>query len=227
MKRLLFVDNSVGDHYDASRPFPDSCFPMPFHRVNFFAGDPVPDLAEFTHIISTGCTRSVCQPEPWMEKLEDLLREALERDRSLLGICFSHQALAKVLGGAGCVRQRPAPEMGWVEQTVIRDDPLFGKDGDRLWGLEAHFDEVTTSLPPEKATIIMRSDTCQVEAFRVNGKNAWGVQGHFEETPENGKQMLETLAAEKPELRPYMQNLDSPRDSGYWQTLFRRFCDLD
>ena len=39
--------------------------------------------------------------------------------------------------------------------------------------------------------------------------------------------MLETQAAENPELRPLIQNLDSPRDSGYWQTLFSRFCALD
>ncbi len=227
MKRLLFINNSVGDYYDACRPFPDACFPMPFDRISLFAGDEIPDLGNYTHIIGTGCTRSVCDAEPWMEKLDALLREGLERNINILGICFSHQALGKVLGGADCVRRRPAPEMGWVEQTVLRDDPLFGKAGDRLWGLMAHFDEVTEALPPEKATVILRTDSCRVAGFKVVGKNAWGVQGHYEETPEAAQKMLETQAAENPELRPLIQNLDSPRDSGYWQTLFSRFCALD
>lgn len=227
MKRLLFVNNSPKDSSDQNQLFPDSAFPMPVDRVNLLTGDEVPDLSQYTHIIGSGCVQSVCAPEPWMEKLEALFREAMERNINLLGICFSHQMLAKVVGGAACVRPRPVIEIGWVEQTVLQDDPLLGKKGDRIWGMVGHYDEVTTALPPEKTTILMNSPTCEVEAFRVNGKNAWGVQGHFEIGIEAAKKLTETLAADDPKMLSVIQNADNPRDDGFWETLRSRFCALD
>lgn len=227
MKKLLFIDNSVGDHYDASKPFQPLHFPMPVDRVDLYAGDPRPCLDEYSHIISTGCTRSICSPEPWMEKLESLLAEAVERNIDLLTICFSHQMLAKVIAGDSFVRRRAEPELGWVKQTVLCDDELLGVKGTVLWGFVSHFDEVCPELPLEKAVILLRSESCGVEAFRVNGKNAWGIQGHFEETIESGLQMLKSQTAEDGSLARYIQNGSSPKDSGIWPDLLQRFFSLN
>lgn len=226
MKRMLFIDNSIGDYYDAAKPFPASRFPMPCDYVNIFAGGELPSLDGYTHIIATGCTKSICVPEPWMEKLKALFLEAMERDCNLLTICFSHQMLAKAIAGEAYVRRREAPELGWVEQEVLCDDILFGKKGDKYWGFVSHFDEVSPELPEEKATILLRSAECEVEAFRVNGKNAWGVQGHFEETIETGMAMLESQIAEDSTLAKMVRNGDAPKDSGFWPVLLERFCGL-
>lgn len=225
-KRMLLIDNSIGDYYDAKKPFSASGFPMPCDYVNLFAGEETPPLDRYTHIIATGCTKSCCAPEPWMQRLEAVFLEALERDCPLLAICFSHQMLAKVIAGAEYLRRREEPELGWAEQEVLCDDPLFGRKGDKLWGFVTHFDEVSPALPKEKATILLRSAECAVEAFRVNGKNAWGVQGHFEETIESGKEMLKSQIAEDASLAQAVQNGDTPQDSGFWPTLLERFCGL-
>lgn len=239
-KRMLLVDNSIGDYYDAIKPFPASDFPMPCDYVNLFAGEETPPLDRYTHIIATGCTKSICTPEPWMETLETLLRDALDRDCSILAICFSHQMLAKTVAGAEYLRRRESPELGWAEQEVLCDDPLFGKKGDRIWGFVSHFDEVSPELPADKATVLLRSEDCGVEAFRVNGKNAWGVQGHFEETAESGMEMLRnqvvedaslarTLFGDVPEgvgVKYMIWDRNAKKDSGFWPTLLERFCGL-
>lgn len=226
MKRMLLIDNSIGDYYDAKKPFPASGFPMPCDSVNLFAGEETPPLDRYTHIIATGCTKSVCTPEPWMRRLEEVFLEALERDICLLAICFSHQTLAKAVAGAEYLRRRKTPELGWAEQEVLCNDPLFGKKGDRIWGFVSHFDEVSPELPADKATVLLRSADCGVEAFRVNGKNAWGVQGHFEETVGSGTKILQSQIAEDTSLARAVRNGDAPRDSGFWPTLLERFCGL-
>lgn len=227
MKRLLLINNSVGDYYHADKRFPASGFPMPCDQVNLHAGDPPPRLEGYTHLIATGCTKSICTAEPWMEQLKALLRNALELDLNILAICFSHQMLAQVIAGDRYARRRRTPELGWVGQTVLQDDPLFGQKGSVHWGFVSHFDEVSSDLPTEKAQILLRSDFCAVEAFRVKGRNAWGIQGHFEESAESGQEMLEWQLKEDPDLAFYIQNRETPRDSGLWPELLKQFCNLD
>ena len=226
MKRLLLIDNSIGDYYHAVQRLPASDFPIPCDQVNLYAGDAPPDLGRYTHLIATGCTKSICRPEPWMDRLKALLREALERDVNLLAICFSHQMLAQAAAGDVYARSRSAPELGWVAQTVLRDDPLLGPQGTVHWGFVSHFDEVSPNLPEDRAQILLRSDTCAVEAFRVAGKHAWGPQGHFEESVESGREMLRQEVEENPALADYILNRDRPRDTGLWPELLERFCKL-
>lgn len=227
MKRLLLIDNSIGDRYHAVERLPASGFPMPCDRINLYAGDPVPRLEGYTHLIATGCTKSICTPEPWMDGLKALLQAALERNLNILAICFSHQMLAQAAAGERYARRRAAPELGWVKQTVLRDDPLFGRKGTEHWGFVSHFDEVSPDLPEEKGQILLRSDFCEVEAFRVTGRNAWGVQGHFEEDIESGRRMLQWQIEENPALAEYVQNGQAPKDSGLWAELLDRFCRLE
>lgn len=162
-----------------------------------------------------------------MEGLKTLIQNALDRNLNILAICFSHQMLAQIIAGERYARRRSAPELGWVEQTVLLDDPLLGRKGTVHWGFVSHFDEVSPDLPEEKARILLRSDSCDVEAFRVNGKNAWGIQGHFEESVESGLEMLQWQIGENPALAEHVLNGQDPRDSGLWTELLKRFCDLD
>lgn len=48
----------------------------------------------------------------------DIIREAVERDMSVLGICLGAQLLAKALGGA--VSRNPVREIGWHDNDGRR-----------------------------------------------------------------------------------------------------------
>ncbi len=105
----------------------------------------------------------------------------------LLGLCLGGQLLAHVTGG-GVTARSGETERGMCALTMLpdaADDPVFGdlpgvQDGP-LWMIENHEDSVTT-LPPS-ATLLVSSDVCRTQAFRV-GEAAWGLQFHPEARPE-------------------------------------------
>ncbi len=107
----------------------------------------------------------------------ELIREALERGRHVLGICLGAQLLAKALGGA--VVANGDHEIGWHEVRVTAEgaadpvlsaldapSPLFHWHGDRF------------ELPPG-ASHLAESDLCGNQAFR-HGDLALGLQFHLE-----------------------------------------------
>jgi GMP synthase-like glutamine amidotransferase len=142
---------------------------------------PPPVLDGFEAAIVFGAEAQVDQDEvyPWLRPEKDLVRELLERDTPLLGVCFGSQLIAELAGG----QARPAvrPEIGWhrVELTADgRTDPLLGFLPARFDSLQYHHYEWT--LPPG-AVALARSAVC-LQAFRLPRRPVWGVQFHPEVT---------------------------------------------
>lgn len=107
---------------------------------------------------------------PWIEREKRLLREAVDADVPVLGICFGGQLLARVLGGR-CYRAKES-EIGWL--PVRTRDPELVPEGP--W-FQWHFD---TFDPPPGAAVVAESDVGP-QAF-VAGRNL-GLQFHPEVTP--------------------------------------------
>ena len=107
----------------------------------------------------------------FLERESRLLREAVDGDVPVLGVCFGGQLLARVLGGEGF--RAPRSEIGWV--PVQSSDPGLIPEGP--W-FEWHFDSFT--LPPG-ATLIAETDLGP-QAYVVG--RSLGVQFHPEVTPE-------------------------------------------
>lgn len=124
---------------------------------------------------------------PFLARERALTEQALADGVPLLGLCLGGQLLAHVTGG-GVTERSGETERGMCALTVLpdaADDPVFGDlpgvpDGP-LWMIENHEDSVT-ALPPS-ATLLVTSDACRNQAFRV-GEAAWGLQFHPEARPE-------------------------------------------
>jgi GMP synthase-like glutamine amidotransferase len=101
----------------------------------------------------------------------DLLRDAVEDDVPVLGLCFGGQLLARVLGGSG-FRGEEA-EIGWL--PVRSADPELVPEGP--W-FQWHFDSFTV---PPGATVVAETDVGP-QAF-VAGRSL-GLQFHPEVTTE-------------------------------------------
>jgi GMP synthase (glutamine-hydrolysing) len=107
----------------------------------------------------------------------ELIREALQRDISIMGICLGAQLLAKALGGrvlAGAGR-----EIGWYDVEVTdagSEDQVLSTFGRRSEVFQWHDDVI--ELPPD-AVHLARSDRCSAQAFRY-GEHAYGFQFHLE-----------------------------------------------
>jgi GMP synthase-like glutamine amidotransferase len=118
---------------------------------------------------------------PFLVHERSLVREALDGDVPVLGICLGAQLLALVAGGAVTAKSGET-ERGSCRVELLpaaADDALFA--GLAAYGelrmIQNHEDSIT-ALPPD-AVHLGTSPACRVQAFRV-GRAAWGVQFHPE-----------------------------------------------
>ena len=109
--------------------------------------------------------------KPFVVREARLMRQAVDADVPVLGLCFGGQLLARVLGGE--VSRGTESEIGWL--PVRSNDPELVPEGP--W-FQWHFD--TFTLPPG-ATLIAESDIAP-QAF-VAGRSL-GLQFHPEVTTE-------------------------------------------
>lgn len=107
----------------------------------------------------------------------EIIREAVGRDMSVLGICLGAQLLARALGGT--VSRNAVREIGWydVEMTEAGlNDPVLSTFAPTQEVFQWHEDGIT--LPPD-ADLLAGSPASSVQAFRY-GEHAYGFQFHLE-----------------------------------------------
>jgi len=145
-----------------------------------YEGDELPAPGETNGVVVTGSAAMVSQREAWAERTAAWLRDAVETDVPILGICFGHQLLAHALGG----RVGPNPrgrEIGTVRVALAdgaADDPLLGGLPARIDVHATHLESVL-ELPP--GSQLLGSSTLDPhQAFRVPGRPVWGLQFHPE-----------------------------------------------
>ena len=139
--------------------------------------------AGYDAVISLGSAHSVMRlgASAWFAAEQALLRDAIERQVPILGVCFGAQSLAVALGGA--VTRAITPEVGWkmidsTEASTIAEGPWF------QW----HEDAITA---PPGAEVLATSDIC-LQAFRCGPH--LGVQFH----PEAGAQQAADWSDDDP-----------------------------
>ena len=140
-------------------------------------------LSEYDAVMAFGGGMQADEDElyPWLRTALDVLREGLEREVPILGVCLGGQMLARAAGGAVGPAQRS--ERGWdvVQLTPAgMRDPLFAGQPRTLDVFQWH--SYAFELPPE-AVALARSPVC-LQAFRV-GERAWGLQWHPEVTADS------------------------------------------
>jgi GMP synthase (glutamine-hydrolysing) len=142
-------------------------------------GDPLPAPGEVDGIVAFGGEQSVraIGADPLLAAEGALLREAVEREVPVLGVCLGAQLLAHVLGGR--VSRLPRRMIAWAPLAPLpaaTDDPLLGATPPGAAAL--HWNEDGYEPPPGAVELLARPGT-SAEAFRC-GRCAWGVQFHAE-----------------------------------------------
>jgi GMP synthase (glutamine-hydrolysing) len=144
-------------------------------------GAPVPDRvgeAEAGLVVLGGEAGVYDAPEhPYLFEEMDLIQEAAEDGKPVLGICLGSQLAAEALGGA--VRQgESGVEIGWVDVRVTeqgRQDPVAAALGRGAPLFQWHRD--TFDLPPGSVPLLT-ADRYPVQGFRMG--TVWAVQAHPE-----------------------------------------------
>lgn len=150
--------------------------------VAAFAGAPLPAPQETAAVVVTGSHAMVTNGAAWSEQLTGWLAAAAQRGLPLLGICYGHQLLARVLGGT--VGDLPGGrEIGSLPLRLTaagRRDPLLGCLPPVFTGQLFHRQSVLAL--PAGARLLAASRADPHQAFAV-GEGIWGVQFHPEFSP--------------------------------------------
>jgi GMP synthase (glutamine-hydrolysing) len=148
--------------------------------VNFGRNpDHRPTLDKYAALIVLGGPMSSEQIETYPNLVAEveIIREAVDRDMSVLGICLGAQLLAKALGAV--VQRNPLREIGWydVDLTAAGEtDPVLSTFARCQRVFQWHEDGM--SLPPG-AVHLASSPASNIQAFR-HGEHAYGLQFHLE-----------------------------------------------
>ena len=156
-----------------------------------YAGDRVPAIDDFDMLIAMGGPMSVNDEAelPWLKDEKLALRDAIERDVPVLGVCLGAQLIASALGAR--VYRSAEKEIGWF--------PIQALPGSGSFDFPAecsvfHWHGETFDLP-EGATLLARSEACEHQAFQIK-QNVIGLQFHLEMTPDSTLAMIENCRHE-------------------------------
>ena len=141
--------------------------------------DAVPNVDGYHGLVVLGGPMNVDQVEahPHLAAEVSAIRQAIEGDIPVLGICLGAQLIARALGAP--VTVNPEKEIGWYDVAVSdagREDPLFAHFADTEKIFQWHGD---TFAIPAGATHLASTPSCRHQAFR-HGDKVYGFQFHME-----------------------------------------------
>jgi len=168
------------------------------------------------------------QPQPWLERALDTMRELHRIAKPTFASCWGFQAMARALGGQ-CVNDLPHAEVGTIELHLTeagRNDPLFGGLPPVFAAQAGHEDHVV-ELPPD-AVLLASSDRVAEQAFHFKGKPIYCTQFH----PELDRAALLERVIAYPEYVvriarvPFEEFIESVRETPESNSLLRRFVEM-
>lgn len=168
---------------------------IPYEILSFESGLHLPKLDHLTHIVILGGPMNVYEEDryPFLREEDFFIKEAIQRGKSILGICLGAQLIAKALGAK--VLKAPVKEIGWYNVSLTRIgsiDPFFSHLPRTFSVFQWHED---TFEIPHRAILIATSSLVPYQAFRY-GDNAYGLQFHLEVTQEMIREWMETYEEE-------------------------------
>lgn len=167
-------------------------------------------LENYDRILISGSKTSCLEEDHWIKKLDRLIELAISTSIPLLGVCYGHQALCRVVGGKSLMRKMPSDrpyEIGWSEIQVLEPSVLFQGLPSKFYSFSTHFEEVSSL--PRGMKHLARSKDCEIQAVQLEGLPIYGIQFHpeknlagalasFDEHRKNGvRKFLDSELSEK------------------------------
>ncbi|MBV9468373.1 MAG: type 1 glutamine amidotransferase, partial [Abitibacteriaceae bacterium] len=94
----------------------------------FYNSEPLPQIEEIDWLIVMGGPMNIYEENkyPWLVPEKHFIKQAIDRQKPVLGICLGAQLIADVLGAK--VTRNPSVEIGWfpIQLTAAAlNSPLF------------------------------------------------------------------------------------------------------
>jgi GMP synthase (glutamine-hydrolysing) len=147
--------------------------------IDVAAGDELPPVTGVAGAIITGSAAMVTERLPWSEQTAGWIRDAMDVDLPLFGVCFGHQLMAHALGGR--VDYLPGGrEIGTQPITLSPDAADDVATGAASATFRAHTTHEQSVLEaPPGAVVLARSARDPHQMLRY-GRNAVSTQFHPE-----------------------------------------------
>ncbi len=173
---------------------------VPFRTVCPYEGDVLPAHHDIGAAIVLGGAMGVHDTDryPFLLDVSRFIREAVEREVPLLGICLGGQLLASTLGGRVTAASLYG-ERGTLPTFLTKEgaaDPLFDGVSAEFVTFQWHNDSFET---PPGGVLLASSSACPQQAFRYR-RNAWGTQFH----PEVNRAIVDLWARWSKETAPHV-----------------------
>lgn len=179
MKKILVLQHVPFEILGTLNPL----FKQAGFRIRYlnFGRDPnqKTDVTKYDGLVILGGPASVNDRDriPHLNTEIEMIKQAIDSDIPILGICLGAQLIAAALGAE--ITRNPQPEIGWydINRTSLGDiDPLLSnfEKTDKIF--QWHND---TFEIPDNCEHLASTDTCKNQAFRYKD-NVWGFQFHLE-----------------------------------------------
>lgn len=148
-----------------------------------------PYLNELDWLIIMGGPMSVSDEDlyPWLIDEKIFIRNAIQKGKTILGICLGSQLIAQVLGAK--VYPNKQKEIGWFHLEITeasRNHPILNNLENQFQVFHWHGD--TFDLP-SGSIHLFQSETCINQAFLYKSR-VLGIQFHLEATFDSIKEMV-------------------------------------
>ena len=156
-----------------------------FTSMDVYDGE-MPNYDDGDAWIITGASESVYDDLDWIVELELAIKQAIEVEKPILGICFGHQLLVQGMGGK-VERNSKGWDLGSYPMVEMVDHHLFNNINTNDYFYNSHQD-IVADLP--NGCISLAHNKMGNQAFRY-GKRIYGVQFHPEFTHSIMKKYIE------------------------------------
>ncbi len=158
--------------------------------TRLFADEKLPAIGRFDWLVVMGGPMGIYDhaEHPWLVPEKEFIKQVIDANKTVLGICLGAQLMADVLGAK--VAPGPQKEIGWF--PIRRSDDAPKLIPEELTVFHWHGD--TFECPPG-AIRLATSAACSNQGFVYNNR-AVGLQFHMETTPQSMDALLENCADE-------------------------------
>jgi GMP synthase-like glutamine amidotransferase len=165
----------------------------------------LPDVNKIDVLIVMGGEMSIHDEAdfPWLKAEKKFIKEAIDANKKVIGICLGAQLISSVLGGKVSINKHT--EIGWFPVEVTAPELPILKDVPAILNV-FHWHGETFSIP-ENAIRLFQSEACLNQGFLYKD-HVLGLQFHFEVTAGT---MREMVIAGQDELieDKYIQSLET------------------
>jgi GMP synthase-like glutamine amidotransferase len=146
--------------------------------TKFYLNEELPKHSNYDVLLIMGGPMGVNDEDiyPWLRKEKEFIKEAIDLNKKVVGICLGSQLLASAMGSK--VYPNSEKEIGFFPIIKVSEHPVF--NGFPESALVFHWHGDTFDLP-KNAKLIFSSEVCTNQAFVYNNY-VLGLQFHIEIT---------------------------------------------